>query len=148
MRMAVVEKPSSDLYIGPAPRGMAERILSALDRQVARGLTYSFGAYTKQDLIDCIESNDMQLWNAVKGGKVIGIEVTQIIRFPQKKACNLLLTAGTDLGLWSSEMLSQIEQFAKEQGCDLIMGQGRKGWIKVVGKYGFKTQYMATAKVI
>ncbi len=148
MPTVAAEKPSSDLYIGPAPHGMAERVLTELDRQVSRALTYSFGAYTKQDLIEGVESNDMQLWNAVKDGKVIGIEVTQIIQFPRKKVCNLLLTAGSDLGLWGGELLELIESFAKSQGCDLITGQGRKGWLKIASGFGFNKQYMAAAKVI
>jgi len=146
--MAAAEKQSNELYIGPAPSYLARRILNARRKEVDKALTYTFGTHNFDDIVDAIEEHDMQLWNAIAGGVVVGVEVTEILCFPQKKVCNLFITAGVKLNQWAAPMLEQIEHFAANQGCSLVVGRGRTGWLRLAKKYGFADEFMSACKVI
>jgi len=147
--MAAAEKLSSDeLFVGPAPIELAERIILSLEAQVQKALHLGFDTHTLSDVVAAIHSRDMQLWNAIRGGKVIGIEITEILKFPRKTVCNLFLTAasGHTLRQWGPALLEQIEGFARAQGCDMVTGRGRIGWKKLAEGYGFNKPFILSAK--
>jgi len=146
--MGAAEKLSNELYIGPAPTAMAARIIQAMQPQVEKALAFCFNTHAVSDLVEAIHNHDMQLWNAIRGGQVIGIEITEILCFPRKKACNLLLTAarGNTLRSWGAPMLEQIETFARAQGCTMMLGRGRMGWSKLAHQYGFDKPFILSAK--
>jgi hypothetical protein len=82
---------------------------------------------------------------AIQGDKVIAACLTEIVDYPLRKACNILAVAGAGHGLWA-DWMAQIEQWAINQGCDIIETRGRDGWLRVLGEHGFKKDCMVLVK--
>ncbi len=95
------------------------------------------GTHTPEDLKLLVENGSLQCWFGAKS-----ILLTEIINYPQKRALNLFLSGGN-----LDELLvikESVEKFAKDRGCQLIFGVGRKGWEKFGdgyhGKFVFKVK--------
>ncbi|HJR55328.1 MAG TPA: hypothetical protein VJ798_02020 [Rhizomicrobium sp.] len=71
--------------------------------------------------------------------------ITEITEFQRRKILTVM-HGGGDL----AELLDEIEPalcaFAREQGCDGIMGLGRKGWERVTQPRGYRLAYIAMIK--
>jgi hypothetical protein len=71
--------------------------------------------------------------------------VTEITEFQQRRILTVL-HGGGDL----AELLDEIEPalcaFARSQGCDGIMGLGRRGWERVTTGRGYRLAYIAMIK--
>jgi hypothetical protein len=98
------------------------------------------GVETIEDVERLIESGRYQLW----AGRA-SAAVTEITHFQRRKILTVM-HGGGDL----SELLVEIEPalcaWALEQGCDGIMGLGRKGWERATIPRGYRLAYNAMIK--
>ena len=108
-----------------------EWIQSALDKG---GDTHSF-----IDVVDGVMSGHMQLWSGEKG-----CAVTEIVVYPNKKVLHVFLAGGKLEQI--TDMHKDAVQWAKAQGCDGMTLSGRKGWLKILNKDGWKEQQIVMAK--
>ena len=99
---------------------------------IERALERSMGEYEAEDIRAALEINDMQMWVAVDDEKVIAVMVTQIVNYPRKRFCDLVLGAGTRLDEWKPG-LRMIQDWAKFNKCDALRIFGRKGWVRSLG---------------
>jgi hypothetical protein len=79
----------------------------------------------------------MQMWTAgtpVDGVKAVAI--TEILDTPDGRIGAIPIVAGEDMRSWL-EHVEIIETWAKINRCDWIQGQGRKGWRRVLARYGW-----------
>lgn len=95
-------------------------IQAALDRDV--------GTHTINDVWAAIDRGDAQLWPLPNGVMVTDIEI-----YPQKKALRGWLAGGDLQEIVASE--PNIANWAKKQGCDLILIAGRPGWARSFDGY-------------
>ena len=87
-------------------------------------------------LIECIARN-MQLWVVGANQQDIkGVVVTQIIDYPEIRACRYVLAAGWDSHEWL-KFDEVISVWAKERGAEMMEAVGRPGWLKAVKKLGW-----------
>lgn len=107
-------------------------IQSAIEREDLR--------YTLEEIEEGISNHAYQLWS----GKESAI-ITQVLSSEGKNVLNILLCGGSMKELLDE--LPQLEQFAKFFNCCSIIGGGRKGWIKVLKKHGFKQKFLIEKKV-
>ncbi len=98
------------------------------------------GVETIEDVERLIESGQYQLWMGRNAAAV-----TEVTQFQRRKILTVM-HGGGDL----SELLDEIEPalcaFARAQGCDGIMGLGRKGWERVTQSRGYRLAYIAMIK--
>lgn len=99
---------------------------------IGRALARNRGEYTVDDIRRMIESRDMQLWVYGAGGKVRAAAVTEILSFPRRTVCNVVLCAGACRAGWR-QAAARMEEWAKAQGCAEIKAIGRRGWARAVG---------------
>jgi len=66
--------------------------------------------------------------------KIIGISVLEL----SKEAVHIVILAGSFSKGWKSEFLDVMTKLAKSQGRSKLQCNGRKGWLRVLGKYGAK----------
>lgn len=86
-------------------------------------LEYAGGTHTYADVVRDLDTGKAQLWDTDRAALV-----TEILRFPQAKACHVFL-AGGDLA--EIERIRPIlEAWAKQQGCTRMSLAGRPGWTK------------------
>jgi hypothetical protein len=99
---------------------------------------YTHGRFTASDIKENIAKQNQQLWIAHEGEKIYGFVVTATCQYPQRKALVMHFTGGKDLLLWKDDMLKELQQFSRYNGCETIESFGRDGWAKVFEKDGFK----------
>jgi hypothetical protein len=99
-----------------------------------------------KDVYKSILDKDMQLWTLNDEGPYpIGALVTQIINYPQKKACRYV-TLGGDVHGDFDVITKIIERWAKSNGCERMEIIGRKGWTKSLKKLGYAEAYSYVTK--
>lgn len=96
---------------------------------VARGLEYADGKFTTDDIREALKTRDMQLWIA---NTLDSIGITQVVIYPRKKVCLVVMVAGSYLDRWVDEMETTFVAWAKERGCHSIEAFCRPGWEKVL----------------
>lgn len=90
--------------------------------------------WTVEDIRFALEERDMQLWaDSLEETKLVAI--TRLIAQPQAKECWIWLCAGeTDSNF--ERHLKDIEDWAQHVGCNSIVLQGRKGWMRKLKGWG------------
>jgi len=73
----------------------------------------------------------MQLWVIVEGREITACGVTQILNYPRKKVCLMLLVSGRDFHKWSDK-LDEIGKWASDIGCTSFEAFCRPGWKRVL----------------
>ncbi len=74
------------------------------------------------------------LWLALVWPDIEGVAVTQIGRTEKSKVCTIIACGGRHMSRWLSA-IAPIEQYAREQGCDVVRILGRKGWLRALKDY-------------
>lgn len=71
----------------------------------------------------------MQVWIVVDDG-IKAVVVTELRTYPTGlKALNLFAIGGAGMEGWS-HLIEVVVEYAKAQGCDLVEGCGRLGWVR------------------
>lgn len=99
---------------------------------------YTYGRYTANDIFSRMQDDNYQTWVAYDGSNFKGLVVTEIMTYPQRKLLSMHFCGGVDLKEWKEPMLTLLQRFAKDMGCDGIESVGRPGWSKVFNKDGYK----------
>lgn len=91
----------------------------------------------KADLLGGLLAKELQLFAVYdKDGPVAGI-VTRLVRTSgDQLQCHLWLIGGSRVSSWAPDFLSKLIPWAKAEGCSAITGNGRKGWARLVARYG------------
>lgn len=107
---------------------------------IEAALTHSPGFETIEDIEEAIASGAYQFWPFPHCAAI-----TEIGIYPRKKVL-AILHGGGDL----NELLNLLEpvlcECARLNGCDLIMGLGRKGWERPSEKHGYRFGWLAMIK--
>ena len=86
------------------------------------------------DLDTDVLSGRALLWIVSDGSAIQCAAVTQIQKTQASKVCMILTCGGSKIETWA-HLLSGVEQYAKEEGCDAVRFIGRKGWKRIYPKY-------------
>jgi hypothetical protein len=109
--------------------------------QIDSALAYSGGTHDFDDVARGVISAKMQLWPARNS-----CAITEIICYPKKKVLHVFLAAGDKQELVG--MIESAEAWGKTQGCESITMSGRHGWLRVLGKEGWKSVLTVMEKSI
>lgn len=101
--------------------------------RVTEACKHSRGKFFPQDILKLLLERDAQLWMVVDGYSS-GVVVTQIVDYPHRKVCWIRICTGYDRDAWLHH-LSDIEAWAKAQGCVGMELIARPGWKKVLKDY-------------
>ena len=107
--------------------------ISELDRcrpWIEDALEYCNAPPSYSDIFQSISEGRMQLWPAPRG-----CMVTEIVIYPRKKVLNIFLAGGELDQLL--DMNSDMNAWAKQQGCTGGTLTGRVGWKKVLEPMGW-----------
>ena len=103
---------------------------------------YNNGRYTVRDAYHGIVNKNMQLWiifDEEDDNKTIyGSIVTLIADYPSKKFLTVLLLGGKEMSLWIDDASDVLTRWAQDCGCHGIEGYARKGWERVLKRFGGK----------
>jgi hypothetical protein len=87
------------------------------------------------DILDQLRSGTMLLWLAVdEEGQITAAMLTQLFEMRTGKMCKMMECGGDRLREWK-HLRAEIEQYAKREGCDRVLVEGRPGWARVLTDY-------------
>jgi hypothetical protein len=119
------------LNITGVPWQKVERLWPFVEPLIQKALDRTLGEYLSGDIYGFLINQEMQLWIAGEEG-IDAAMVTQIVTYPRKKFCNVVLVGGSGLKDWL-KFQPILLAWAKEHGCNAVRSTGRRGWHRVLG---------------
>ena len=117
----MITLPIPHYYVDKVWDGVGKVLQPAIDLQ---------DGYMLEDVKAMIKHRNWQLWTGITDDNVVKVAmVTRIDTYPRKKACVICFLAGEDMKNWK-HLLSDIENWAVQNGCTELEIQGRKGWVR------------------
>ena len=117
---------------------MVEEFIRCRD-YIEAALEYTKGTHTIQDIWDGIVTGNFQFWPGEKSAVVTEIQI-----YPQAKVMHIFL-AGGDLEELL-EMEKSVRAYAKTIGCNSMSISGRRGWLRIFERDGWKEVCTTIAK--
>lgn len=97
---------------------------------------YNGNRYTAEDSMQEIARGEKQLWLAAIEDITIGVAITAIMEFPQKRCCIIDICTGERFGEWSY-LIQNVEEWAKQKGCEQMFLIARPGMEKLLKDHGY-----------
>lgn len=106
---------------------------------IERALDESPKDFTLTDIYLAVCERNMQLWVWIEDERILAVLVTEVVKYPQKTVCLMLLGAGSKIVSWIDD--ETIYEWARDQGCDEMEIYGRKGWGRALGWKAIATHF-------
>ena len=110
----------------------------------------SHGRFEGHDILHEMYSGKQQMWCIWEGDKedfpIIGVVITEVLQYPQKKLLCIQYCTGARLNEWKSDILDLLDRWAKECECDGLELTGRKGWVRELKPDGWNEEYVILTK--
>jgi hypothetical protein len=74
------------------------------------------------------------LWLVWDGHEVLAAATTKLVSTPSAKLCIITSCGGKQLSRWKY-FIADLEQYARNEGCDKLRITGRKGWARILPEY-------------
>ena len=128
-------------YLRGIPPHAIQELWGFAEPYIKRALDHTFGELSAKDIKQYCMNEQMQLWMMAKDSRIVGVGTTQIIVYPQFKACRVITLAGNNFDDWVGLCYMQMKVWAKEQGCTAMEAYVRKGFVPKLAEIGFKHRY-------
>lgn len=112
---------------------------------VAEAIERSDGKYEVTDILNALLARDMQAWAVTDGEKIDALVLTEIVSYPRQREARILACTGSDARQWV-HLISDIEAWAKANGCARLEPIARPGWEKYLKPLGFKRTHVVLTK--
>lgn len=99
--------------------------------QIEAALVYAHGTHLFEDVVQMVAESRAQMW--VNRDSVA---ITEIIAYPRKKVLHCFLAGGKSAEI--IEMMDSAAAWGRLHGCSSFTIAGRKGWQRVLRKYGWR----------
>jgi hypothetical protein len=130
------------IEVSLVPTQFIDTCWAQIEPFMERAAKYTYGRYTSDDIYDSVVEHNYQLWVAFDETGIKGAVVTNIGIYPKRKLLTMAFCGGQDLKEWKDPMLSLLQRFAKDMGCDGIESTARAGWAKVFSNDGYKQHWV------
>lgn len=100
-------------------------------RRIQRALHLAGNTHTWEDVKEGLKKGAFQIFFSGDG-----VAITEIVQFPQKRALHCWIVAGQMPGVM--ELQDRVIAHARTTECQLMTTYARKGWRKILPKYGWK----------
>jgi hypothetical protein len=101
--------------------------------------------YTVADVAKALADGTAQLWTAFEGLTIQAVAVTQIVPCSAGKYCSIWITAGDEMQDWLP-FISQLEDWARREGCSFMSAEPRPGFARVLKQYGYEMPHVILEK--
>jgi hypothetical protein len=101
--------------------------------QIEAALAHGGDTHLFEDVVQGVIEGRMQAWLNEDT-----IAITEVVLFPRKKTLHCFLAGGQLRRV--IEMMPSAIAWGQAQGCTAFTIAGRKGWIRVLSKYGWQPQ--------
>lgn len=130
------------------PREKVDRFWPAVAPMIERALDYAHGEFLIDDIRLYAKDNRLQLWVVLDEDRLVGAIVTEIANYPRVLALRFLALAGENLDGWMDEAEEFIVSRARDWGCGVSEGYGRRGWERKARHLGYEFGHVMVRKEI
>ena len=130
-----------------------DKVWSIVEKDIKSALAYS-GQLTDSDFVyETAKQGKFQVWvlwdkeQKIITNKYFGVVVTELIKRKFGKVCHIYIMTGRQRNKWQ-HLISKIEDFAKEEGCEMMELIARPGWQKVLKIFDYKRTHVVLEKEI
>ena len=106
------------------------RVVSLIEQAMLR----NGGKRRFEDVFVALREARQQLWVMAAGSDILGVTMTEIVVYPQKKICRVTECVGRERERWQ-HLLAGIEDWARQIKCDGVELIARPGWSRVLEGY-------------
>jgi type II secretory pathway component PulJ len=135
------------------PTKELDKVWSLIKKDIRQALLYS-GQLTNSDFVlQTAKQDKFQVWvlwdkkQKTTLDKYFGVVVTELIQRQLGKVCHVYIMTGRQRQKWQ-HLVKVVEDFAKENKCQMVELIARPGWQKVMNNFGFKRTHVVLEKQI
>ena len=135
------------------PTKELDKVWSLIEKDIRQALLYS-GQLTNSDFVlQTAKQDKFQVWvlwdkkQKTTLDKYFGVVVTELIQRQLGKVCHIYIMTGKQRNKWQ-HLVKVIEDFAKENKCQMLELIARPGWKKVMNNFGYKKTHVVLEKQI
>lgn len=92
------------------------------------------GEMTMADMLSRLQDRRLLLWLVWDGTEIVSALVTELAQTISGKVCVIVAMGGKGRDRWL-HLTSQLEEFARAEGCRAMRLYGRRGWKRVMRDY-------------
>ena len=130
-----------------------DKVWSMVEKDIKSALAYSSQLTDSNFVYDLAKQGKFQVWvlwdkeQKITTNKYFGVVVTELIKRKFGKVCHIYIMTGRQRNKWQ-HLISKIENFAKEEGCEMMELIARPGWQKVLKIFDYKKTHVVLEKEI
>ena len=130
-----------------------DKVWGMVEKDIKSALAYSSQLTDSDFVYDLAKQGKFQVWvlwdkeQKITTNKYFGVVVTELIKRKFGKVCHIYIMTGRQRHKWQ-HLISKIENFAKEEGCEMMELIARPGWQKVYNNHGYKKTHVVLEKQI
>jgi len=133
--------------------GSIQKIWPEVEHLFKMATDLSSGRYEPEDVLRELLNDESHLWvtfTLEKEPKILHSINTKFVQYPRKKALLVVFGSGIDNRIddWLELVDEKLNEFAAQNGCDLIEMTGRMGWGRKLPSIGWKTKYAFTERAV
>lgn len=109
---------------------------------IVNGVEYCRHKYSVNDIKELILNNTITLWIIYNvRGSIAGCILTLTMDYPQFKTLVVFLACADEMSL-VTDCIPKLEQLGRQHNCRTMELYGRRGWAKVLERYGFEQAHL------
>ena len=135
------------------PKTNINDVWSLVKKDIDDALIYSGGHFNSDFVLETLQQDKFQLWvvwdkeKETPYEKYNGVLVTEIIAKQLSRVCHIFIMNVKNRQKFT-HLIKVIEDFAKEQDCDMLELIARPGWQKILQNYKYKRTHVVLEKQI
>jgi hypothetical protein len=104
------------------------------------------GRDTEKSVFESLCLGNSQLWLAWDDGPE-ALAITEMHQFPRRKVLRIVMMTGAHREKWLG-FLAIIEDWARNQGCDVVEPIARPGWKRILAPLGYRMSHVMLTKAL
>jgi hypothetical protein len=130
-----------------------DKVWGIIDKDIRNALAYSGQLTSSNFVLQKSKEGKFQVWilwdktKPTPPEKYFGVVVTELIKRELGKVCHIYIMTGRQRHKWQY-LVHKIEDFAKEEGCQMMELIARPGWKKILDHYKYKMTHVVLEKKI
>ena len=135
------------------PTQELDKAWGLVDKDIRQALAYSSQLTDSDFVFETAKQDKFQVWiiwdkNQKKTvDKYFGVVVTELIQKKLGKVCHIYIATGRQRLKWQ-HLINKIEDFAKQEGCQMMELIARPGWQRVLNLFNYKRTHVVLEKKI
>lgn len=126
------------IQVSLVPPEHVEKLWPRIFPHLAKAAEYTFGRYEPEDILEFILNGAAHLWIAFNEEDIIGVTITRFWQYPRKKCLDMVFIGGDEGFSWKEQMLSTLQRWGADSGCEVIESSGRPAFARVFKNDGYR----------